>query len=104
MKSTEQRVNQIREWLIESVLDLAEFQTNSNGGAPELEAAANKLENVIIEFERVVDETTKYQALDLFAATRDSREELAHMIKSVVDENESAFCERIYQIGKTEAR
>jgi hypothetical protein len=53
--SLEQRINRVRELLIASCLDLSEFQANSNGGSPELKATAQKLEDVMIEFERVVD-------------------------------------------------
>ncbi|MDR3582474.1 MAG: hypothetical protein P4L67_04345 [Candidatus Pacebacteria bacterium] len=56
--ATEDRINLIRNRLVEASLDLTEFQANNYGGAPGLDAVQNNIEDVIVEFERVVDALT----------------------------------------------
>jgi hypothetical protein len=60
-KSIEESVNLIRAWLIEVSMEVSDYQTHSHGGAPELQGAVNKLDDVISEFERLVEAVSGYE-------------------------------------------
>lgn len=57
--ATEDRINLIRNDLIDAVKQIYEFQINEAGWAPELVVAGQKIEDVLVEFERLVHELTE---------------------------------------------
>lgn len=56
-KSNEQRINDLRNLITDIVIDVANHQSLiGRDGASELDATANKLEDLAVEFERLVNE------------------------------------------------